>query len=242
MNKNVLVVIAIVAVGAGSFYSGMQYGKKTNGGDDRAARFAQFGGARGGRGGIGAQGNSGFVAGEILSKDDKSITLKLRDGGSKIVFVSGSTQVMKSDAGTLNDLKVGEQVSAMGSTNSDGSINAQSIQIRPTGSAVVAPTKSTSTIPSDSSVKEFTVMGSNFAFSPSTLSVKKGDRVKITFKNEGGFHDLKIDELNVATKKIKGGAQEVVEFTADKAGSFEYYCSVGEHRAIGMKGTLTVTE
>lgn len=90
-------------------------------------------------------------------------------------------------------------------------------------------------------VVEFTVEGKNFAFMPSTLSVKKGDTVKITFKNTGGFHDLVIDEFNVRTKQIQTG-EETVEFVADKAGSFEYYCSVGEHRTMGMKGTLTVTE
>jgi plastocyanin len=91
-------------------------------------------------------------------------------------------------------------------------------------------------------VKEFTVTGANFSFTPSTMTVKKGDTVKITFVNSGGFHDLKIDEFAVATKKLSAGAQEVVEFVADKAGTFEYYCSVGDHRAMGMKGTLTVTE
>lgn len=91
-------------------------------------------------------------------------------------------------------------------------------------------------------VKEFTVTGGNFKFAPNTISVKKGDKVRIVFKNAEGFHDLKIDEFNVATKQIKGGAEETVEFTADKVGSFEYYCSVGQHRAMGMKGTLTVSE
>ena len=90
------------------------------------------------------------------------------------------------------------------------------------------------------SVKELTVTGSNFAFAPKTLTVNKGDTVKITFVNSGGFHDLKIDEFNVATQKINGGAQEVVTFVADKAGTFEYYCSVGTHRQMGMVGTLTV--
>ncbi|MDQ5952387.1 MAG: plastocyanin, partial [Patescibacteria group bacterium] len=73
-------------------------------------------------------------------------------------------------------------------------------------------------------------------------TVQKGDTVRIIFKNEDGFHDLKIDEFNVATKQIQGGAEETVEFVADKAGTFEYYCSVGKHRDMGMKGTITVTE
>ncbi len=89
-------------------------------------------------------------------------------------------------------------------------------------------------------LKEFTVTGQNFSFAPSTLSVKKGDHVKITFKNAGGFHDLKIDEFKVATHQIKTGEEETIEFIADKTGSFQYYCSVGSHRQMGMWGTLTV--
>ena len=89
-------------------------------------------------------------------------------------------------------------------------------------------------------VKEFTVMGQNYSFAPSTITVKKGDTVKIIFKNTGGFHDFKIDEFNAATKRINGGQEDTITFVADKAGSFEYYCSVGSHRQMGMKGTLTV--
>lgn len=89
-------------------------------------------------------------------------------------------------------------------------------------------------------VKQFTVTGSSYKFDPATMTVNKGDKVQITFKNSGGMHDFVIDELSVKTKVISSGAQEVITFTADKAGSFEYYCSVGNHRAMGMKGTLIV--
>ena len=94
----------------------------------------------------------------------------------------------------------------------------------------------------EASVKEFTVTGGNFAFSPTSLSVNKGDTVRITFKNAEGFHDFVIDEFDVATKQISAATEETVEFVADQAGSFEFYCSVGQHRQLGMKGTLTVTE
>lgn len=90
------------------------------------------------------------------------------------------------------------------------------------------------------SIKEFTVEGSSFSFSLSSMNVKKGDKVRIVFKNMGGTHDFRLDEFAVATKMLKGGEQETVEFTASKTGSFEYYCSVGSHRAMGMKGTLIV--
>jgi len=89
-------------------------------------------------------------------------------------------------------------------------------------------------------VKEFNVNGKNFSFDPSQITVKKGDKVKITFKDEDGFHNLVISGYNVETKKINTGQEQTVEFIADKTGQFEYYCSVTGHREKGMKGTLTV--
>jgi len=88
--------------------------------------------------------------------------------------------------------------------------------------------------------KEFTVSGENFSFTPNVIKVSKGDNVKITFKNTAGFHDFVIDEYGVATKQTQAPNEETIEFIADKAGSFEFYCSVGAHRAQGMKGTLVV--
>jgi nitrosocyanin len=89
-------------------------------------------------------------------------------------------------------------------------------------------------------VKEFNFVTGQFSFNPKTITVKEGDTVKITVKNTAGIHDLKIDEFNAATPIIPAGESRTVEFVADKKGSFEYYCSVGNHRAMGMVGTLVV--
>ncbi|MFN2312139.1 MAG: plastocyanin/azurin family copper-binding protein, partial [Spirochaetia bacterium] len=35
---------------------------------------------------------------------------------------------------------------------------------------------------------------------------------------------------------------QTVEFVADRAGSFEFYCSVPGHRQAGMYGTFVVVE
>lgn len=89
--------------------------------------------------------------------------------------------------------------------------------------------------------QEFTVEGGNFFFKPNVLKVKKGEPVTITFKNTEGFHDFVIDGIAGAkTQRIQTGTSESITFTPDKAGSFEFYCSVGSHRQMGMKGTLTV--
>ncbi len=95
-------------------------------------------------------------------------------------------------------------------------------------------------IQSASEVKEFNVSGANFSFSLKEIKVKRGDKVKIVFTNNEGFHDLIIDEFKVNTGQIKASETKTVEFTADKTGIFEYYCSVGQHRANGMFGQLIV--
>jgi|SRR3989344_3534285 len=94
--------------------------------------------------------------------------------------------------------------------------------------------------PAPGQVKVFTVDAKNFSFSPAEIRVKKGDKVKIVLNNTGGFHDWVVDEFNARTKQVTGPATAEVEFTADKAGTFEFYCSVGQHRAMGMKGNLVV--
>jgi len=88
--------------------------------------------------------------------------------------------------------------------------------------------------------KTFNVKGLDYSYDVKEIKVKLNDKVKINFTNTEGFHDLKIDELGVATKQIKVNESESVEFVANKAGSFQYYCSVGQHRANGMWGTIIV--
>jgi plastocyanin len=85
-----------------------------------------------------------------------------------------------------------------------------------------------------------TVEGGEFYFKPNEIKVKVGQTVKIVFNDVQGSHDFVIDEFNVKTPQIKDPNTAEVTFVADQAGSFEYYCSVGKHRAMGMKGTLVV--
>ncbi|MCJ8011166.1 cupredoxin domain-containing protein [Paenibacillus sp. KQZ6P-2] len=83
---------------------------------------------------------------------------------------------------------------------------------------------------------EVTVNAKSFEFSPSEIKVKKGDKVKLTLKNTDGAHGLEIPEFNVNLQK--NGS---VIFEADKAGTFDFDCSVmcGAGHS-NMKGKLIV--
>lgn len=98
------------------------------------------------------------------------------------------------------------------------------------------------TVPGPSGeVREITVEGDEYSFSPESLSVTAEERISLTFKNMGNFpHNFTIDELGVATKTIAGGETNTVEFTAQTSGTFTFYCSVGGHRELGMEGDLEV--
>lgn len=131
-NKNIIItVLLLILVGAGSFFSGIKYQQSRR--SSAANQF--FGGRNGGNGQqagvINNRNGNGFrpVAGQILSMDDQSITVKLVDGSSKIVILSGNTVYNKTQAGSLSDLKVGDDISVFGTTNTDGSVTAQNVQI-----------------------------------------------------------------------------------------------------------------
>ena len=96
-------------------------------------------------------------------------------------------------------------------------------------------------------VKEFTlqsftqiVEGKYFPqFSQKELTVNKGDFVRIKVTNTKGSHDFIIDEFGVYSETPLN-QEMTVEFVADKAGSFEYYCTRPGHRQNGQLGTLKV--
>lgn len=136
MNRKHLlaVLVGILVVGGAAFYGGMTYAKGQTpklpqGFEGQVGQFM-------GQMGAGAQGTrtgGGFSSGEIISSDANSITIKLQNGSTQIVLMGTSTEVLKSSESSLSDLSAGTSVVVTGSTNSDGSLTAQSIQVRPVG-------------------------------------------------------------------------------------------------------------
>lgn len=94
--------------------------------------------------------------------------------------------------------------------------------------------------PAPPAAKEFTIEASNWQFSPSTIAVNRGDRVKITLVNKDVSHGIAIPDFGFDLK-AEAGATATGEFTANKTGAFPFRCNVfcGDgHRE--MTGTLVV--
>ncbi|HLC72108.1 MAG TPA: cupredoxin domain-containing protein [Candidatus Nanoarchaeia archaeon] len=91
-----------------------------------------------------------------------------------------------------------------------------------------------------SAVKEFKIETKQFVFVPETITVKKGDKVRLVVTSTDVEHGIGILEFDVSLKVPKGETRSV-EFVADKAGTYTMYCNVfcgNDHKK--MKGTLVV--
>jgi len=152
MKKTIVVPIVVaLVVGGTSFYAGMRYQQTrlfTFSGDRQGNFMMESGGGQR-NGGFSREGSQrgmvgqGFrpVIGEIISSDEGSITVKLEDGSSKIVLISDTTAINKTDPGTMTDLKTGTKVGVFGADN-NGTITAQNIQINPQQIRVSTPSAS----------------------------------------------------------------------------------------------------
>jgi hypothetical protein len=134
MKQQTIIITAVVAVlmAGGGFFAGMQYQKM------QRSNFAQFANGQGGPGGqnrrFGGNGQNGNIApvrGQITSSDSGSITVKMTDGSSKIVVLSGATTISESATASAQALQPGKEVMVIGQTNSDGSVTAQNVQLNP---------------------------------------------------------------------------------------------------------------
>lgn len=107
---------------------------------------------------------------------------------------------------------------------------------------LVEGASSSASVSTENGVTTVTMDAGAFYYKPNQITVKKGTKVKVVLTSRDMMHDFNIDELKVKSEIAKSGETKTVEFTAEKVGSFEYYCSVGEHRKRGQVGTLVVTQ
>lgn len=105
----------------------------------------------------------------------------------------------------------------------------------------VAPALAAESPSVDGPLKEVKITAFNFGFTQDPVTIRKGDRVRLRITSTGGIHGLRIPSLGLSTGAIAPGDEQVLDFVADKEGSFDYSCNVpcgSGHR--NMKGTLVV--
>ena len=137
MKKNlILILIVLIIVGVGGFFGGIKYGQsqalknltpekmREVFQQRRGQLFTQNQGQR-------QRAGQNFVFGQVISKDEKSLIIKLADGSTKIVFFYPHTQITKTIEGSTEDIEIGKEILITGTQTEDGSLTARTIQISP---------------------------------------------------------------------------------------------------------------
>ena len=112
---------------------------------------------------------------------------------------------------------------------------------RSTVSTAAAPAQATAATPINLTTS-VSITASEFKFSPTSVNVPVGQKVAFTLNNTGVVeHDLAIQ--GTAFKiSANPGRTATGEFTFDKPGTFDFFCSIPGHKDAGMKGTLSVVD
>ncbi len=88
--------------------------------------------------------------------------------------------------------------------------------------------------------KEITITSQGQSFSPTDITVNKGDIVRITLISATSNQDFYLPEFDI-DKTIVENRPSVIEFTADKKGEFTFwYHNPSQDYPRPMRGTLTV--
>lgn len=96
--------------------------------------------------------------------------------------------------------------------------------------------------PEENKSVEIQVTARQWSFDPNTITVKKGDKVKLIITSQDVTHSFSLPGYNINVQ-LSSGTPMIVEFTADKVGEFPFRCSVfcGSGHS-SMAGTLIVEE
>ena len=78
--------------------------------------------------------------------------------------------------------------------------------------------------PATEGVREFKVTARKYEFSPATIQVKRGDRVRLILTAADHEHGFKLDAFHIV-RELPKGETVTLEFTADQSGSFPFHCS-----------------
>lgn len=106
---------------------------------------------------------------------------------------------------------------------------------------------------------ELTVSAFEWGFEPQAIALAQGEEVRIVLQNDGSIlHNFKVEEqlsANVISSEstgplsadedelfvgADGGQRGVLVFVPQGPGTFVFYCTIQNHRQLGMEGVLVV--
>lgn len=94
----------------------------------------------------------------------------------------------------------------------------------------------------DENVTEITMLAKKWEFTPKTITVKKGEKVRLSISSADVDHSFTLPAFNIDAR-LTAGESTVVEFTPDTVGTFPFTCAVYCGAGHGdMRGEVVVTE
>ncbi|HEY9466464.1 MAG TPA: cupredoxin domain-containing protein [Vicinamibacterales bacterium] len=88
--------------------------------------------------------------------------------------------------------------------------------------------------------REFTLTARDYSFSPNRVEAQQDDLIKLTVQSADNAYGFTIDDYRVS-KRVPAGGSTVIEFRADRAGTFAFYSNLSnDARHSQMRGQLVV--
>lgn len=136
MNKKqyTILLLIIVPIGVGMFFAGRKFeSRKATDlqlSENRNETAPQSTDQKNQAQSIKSKSTKSF-SGQIVSKDNKNMMIKTRDGGSQSLILIENVVVDKVVSAEESELVLGQQITAIGETMEDGKLQTQEIHIRP---------------------------------------------------------------------------------------------------------------
>lgn len=92
----------------------------------------------------------------------------------------------------------------------------------------------------ENGIRVINVKAFRFDFEPNQIIVNKDEKVKLIITSTDVTHGFALSDFDINVP-LPAGKQTIIEFTADKQGTFQFFCSVycgSDHSS--MKGDLIV--
>ena len=88
--------------------------------------------------------------------------------------------------------------------------------------------------------REFMLTARNYNFSPNRVEATQDDLIKLTVQSEDVAYGFTIEEYRLS-KRVPAGGSTIIEFRADRAGTFTFYSNLSnDSRHSQMRGQLVV--